>query len=124
MSAASEATETTAHPGSAFEVLRVFTRLGLTSFGGPIAHLGFFRTEFVERRQWLDEAHYADVVALSQFFAGTGKQQGRHYRRRTAGRDAGSTRRLGWVHNVVRARAGPVRLRRRRLRPGRTVNSA
>jgi chromate transporter len=70
MSAVSEAAETTVDPGSAFEVLRVFTRLGLTSFGGPIAHLGFFRTEFVERRQWLDETHYADVVALSQFLPG------------------------------------------------------
>jgi chromate transporter len=70
MIAASEAAETTGHPGSALEVLRVFTKLGLTSFGGPIAHLGFFRTEFVERRQWVDEAHYADVVALSQFLPG------------------------------------------------------
>jgi chromate transporter len=51
-------------------VFRVFLRLGLTSFGGPIAHLGFFRTEFVERRHWLEEAHYADVVALSQFLPG------------------------------------------------------
>jgi chromate transporter len=56
--------------GSPFEVLRVFLRLGLTSFGGPIAHLGFFRTEFVERRGWVDETHYADVVALSQFLPG------------------------------------------------------
>ncbi len=71
MSAVSEeAVKPTAHPGSALEVLRVFTRLGLTSFGGPIAHLGFFRTEFVERRGWVDEAHYADVVALSQFLPG------------------------------------------------------
>jgi chromate transporter len=52
-------------------VFLVFLRLGLTSFGGPIAHLGFFRTEFVERRRWLEEeAHYADVVALSQFLPG------------------------------------------------------
>jgi chromate transporter len=70
MSALSEAAETTVRPGSAVEVLRVFTRLGLTSFGGPIAHLGFFRTEFVERRRWLDETHYADIVALSQFLPG------------------------------------------------------
>ncbi|HEV2547973.1 MAG TPA: chromate efflux transporter [Stellaceae bacterium] len=48
----------------------MFLRLGLTSFGGPIAHLGFFRTEFVERRRWVDETHYADVVALSQFLPG------------------------------------------------------
>jgi chromate transporter len=49
MTAATEAAETTGHPGSALEVLRVFTKLGLTSFGGPISHLGFFRTEFVQR---------------------------------------------------------------------------
>jgi len=55
---------------SPWTVFLVFLRLGLTSFGGPIAHLGFFRTEFVERRRWLDEAHYADVVALSQFLPG------------------------------------------------------
>jgi chromate transporter len=48
----------------------VFTRLGLTSFGGPIAHLGYFRTEFVENRKWLDEKSYADLVALSQFLPG------------------------------------------------------
>ena len=52
------------------EVFLVFLRLGLTSFGGPIAHLGYFRTEFVERRKWLDEEHYADIVALSQFLPG------------------------------------------------------
>jgi chromate transporter len=61
------------HPpgdGSILEVLLVFLRLGLTSFGGPIAHLGFFRTEFVARRRWLSEEHYADIVALSQFLPG------------------------------------------------------
>ena len=52
------------------EVFRVFLRLGLTSFGGPIAHLGYFRTEFVEHRKWLDEKTYADLVALSQFLPG------------------------------------------------------
>ena len=56
--------------GSPLEVLAVATRLGLTSFGGPVAHLGIFRTEFVERRRWLDETHYADVVALSQLLPG------------------------------------------------------
>jgi chromate transporter len=60
----------TASYDSPLSVFLVFLRLGLTSFGGPIAHLGFFRTEFVERRRWLDEAHYADVVALSQFLPG------------------------------------------------------
>jgi chromate transporter len=56
--------------GSAFEVLWVALRLGLTSFGGPIAHLGYFREEYVERRKWLDEESYADVVALSQSLPG------------------------------------------------------
>jgi chromate transporter len=60
----------TGQRGSAWEVLLVFTRLGLTSFGGPIAHLGYFRTEFVEHRKWLDEKSYADLVALSQFLPG------------------------------------------------------
>ncbi len=55
---------------SPLKVLLIFLRLGLTSFGGPIAHLGFFRTEFVDRRRWLSEEHYADVVALSQFLPG------------------------------------------------------
>jgi len=52
------------------EVARIFLKLGVTSFGGPIAHLGYFRTEFVERRKWLDEKTYADLVALSQFLPG------------------------------------------------------
>ncbi|HTI85609.1 MAG TPA: chromate efflux transporter [Alphaproteobacteria bacterium] len=55
---------------SALSVFLIFLRLGLTSFGGPIAHLGYFRAEFVDRRRWLDEVHYADVVALSQFLPG------------------------------------------------------
>ena len=46
------------------DVFRIFLRLGLTSFGGPIAHLGYFRREFVERRAWLDEGTYAAVVAF------------------------------------------------------------
>lgn len=52
------------------EVLAVATRLGLTSFGGPVAHLGYFRDEYVVRRQWLDEVSYADLVALCQFLPG------------------------------------------------------
>ncbi|MBV9432587.1 MAG: chromate transporter, partial [Hyphomicrobiales bacterium] len=48
-----------------------FLKLGLTSFGGPVAHLGYFRTEFVERRRWLDEPAYADVVALAAWTAFT-----------------------------------------------------
>src|SRR5918996_4409793 len=53
-----------------FQVFLVALRLGLTSFGGPIAHLGYFREEYVERRKWLDEESYADVVALSQSLPG------------------------------------------------------
>jgi len=56
-------------------VLRIFLRLGLTSFGGPVAHLGYFRDEFVERRRWLDEAAYADIVALCQFLPGPASSQ-------------------------------------------------
>ncbi len=61
--------------GSAFSVLLAFLRLGLTSFGGPVAHLGYFRSEFVLRRQWLDEAAYADIVALCQFLPGPASSQ-------------------------------------------------
>jgi chromate transporter len=61
--------------GTAAEVLSVFTRLGLTSFGGPVAHLGYFRDEFVVRRRWLDEAAYADLVALCQFLPGPASSQ-------------------------------------------------
>ena len=60
---------------SFLEVLWVFLRLGVTSFGGPIAHLGFFRTEFVERRKWLDEAAYTDIIALCQFLPGPASSQ-------------------------------------------------
>ena len=65
----------TATPGSAVEVLGAFLRLGLTSFGGPIAHLGYFRDEFVARRKWLDERTYADLVALCQFLPGPASSQ-------------------------------------------------
>jgi len=60
---------------SALEVLRIFLRLGLSSFGGPVAHLGYFRTEFVERRRWLDDHAYADLVALCQFLPGPASSQ-------------------------------------------------
>ncbi|HTV89895.1 MAG TPA: chromate efflux transporter [Stellaceae bacterium] len=61
--------------GGVLEVFRVFLRLGLTSFGGPVAHLGYFRGEFVARRRWLDEAHYLDIVALCQFLPGPASSQ-------------------------------------------------
>ena len=57
------------------EVFRVFLQLGLTSFGGPIAHLGYFRDAFVVRRKWIDEAGYADLVALCQFLPGPASSQ-------------------------------------------------
>jgi Chromate transporter len=61
--------------GSWPEVLRAFLKLGLTSFGGPVAHLGYFRPEFVARRAWLAEPAYADLVALCQFLPGPASSQ-------------------------------------------------
>tara|TARA_R110000868_G_scaffold33587_1_gene121721 strand:- start:23604 stop:24794 length:1191 start_codon:yes stop_codon:yes gene_type:complete len=57
------------------EVFRVFLLLGLTSFGGPVAHLGYFRTELVDKRRWLSDAAYADLVALCQFLPGPASSQ-------------------------------------------------
>ena len=65
----------TTRPGSWLEVLRVSLRLGLTSFGGPVAHLGYFRDEFVLRRKWLNDRAYADLVALCQFLPGPASSQ-------------------------------------------------
>ena len=61
--------------GSPLEIFLVFLRLGLTSFGGPIAHLGYFRQEFVERRKWLTEQTFADLVALCNFLPGPTSSQ-------------------------------------------------
>lgn len=61
--------------GTMLEILSVSTKLGLTSFGGPIAHLGYFREEYVIRRKWLDEKSYADLVALCQFLPGPASSQ-------------------------------------------------
>lgn len=60
---------------SPWSVFLIFLRLGFTSFGGPIAHLGYFRDEFVMRRQWLSERSYADLVALCQFLPGPASSQ-------------------------------------------------
>lgn len=60
---------------SAWVVFLIFLRLGLTSFGGPVAHLGYFRDEFVTRRKWLTENSYADLVALCQFLPGPASSQ-------------------------------------------------
>ena len=61
--------------GSVGEVFRAFLKLGLTSFGGPVAHLGYFRDELITRRRWLDERGYADLVALCQFLPGPASSQ-------------------------------------------------
>src|SRR5689334_19800141 len=61
--------------GAATEVFNAFLKLGLTSFGGPVAHIGYFRREFVERRKWFDEQTYADLVALCQFLPGPASSQ-------------------------------------------------
>ncbi|UHA76251.1 chromate transporter [Paenibacillus sp. 481] len=58
-----------------FEVLAVSTKLGLTSFGGPIAHLGYFHNEYIRRRKWMDEQSYADLIALCQFLPGPASSQ-------------------------------------------------
>lgn len=57
------------------DVLLIFLRLGCVCFGGPVAHLGYFREEFVERRRWLSDAEYADLVALCQFLPGPASSQ-------------------------------------------------
>lgn len=65
----------TASIGPMVEVFLAFLKLGLTSFGGPIAHIGYFHDEFVRRRKWLDEAGYGDLVALCQFLPGPASSQ-------------------------------------------------
>src|SRR5579864_6292435 len=70
-----EATSAPARHGSALEVLRIFLKLGLSCFGGPIAHIGYFRDEFVLRRKWLDEQAFADLVGLCQFLPGPASSQ-------------------------------------------------
>ncbi|HEY9280084.1 MAG TPA: chromate efflux transporter [Eoetvoesiella sp.] len=60
---------------NAWEVFLIFLRLGLTSFGGPVAHLGYFREEFVNRRRWLSDHSYTDLVALCQFLPGPASSQ-------------------------------------------------
>lgn len=64
-----------ARSGTAPEVLAVFLRLGVTCFGGPIAHIGYFRREFVERRRWLDDETFTDLVGLCQFLPGPASSQ-------------------------------------------------
>lgn len=61
--------------GRVGEVFRAFAKLGVTSFGGPVAHLGYFREEFVARRKWVSDAQYAELVALCQFLPGPASSQ-------------------------------------------------
>src|SRR5271169_3213803 len=75
MDIAAEATSAPARHGSPLEVLRVFLKLGVSCFGGPIAHIGYFRDEFVVRRRWIDEHAYADLVGLCQFLPGPASSQ-------------------------------------------------
>ncbi|RNA68611.1 chromate efflux transporter [Alteribacter keqinensis] len=63
------------HLKTLLEILLVSTRLGFTSFGGPVAHLGYFHNEYVKRRNWLDDKAYADLVALAQFIPGPASSQ-------------------------------------------------
>jgi chromate transporter len=63
------------HPGGPAEIAGTFLKLGCLSFGGPIAHLGYLRAELVEKRGWIDDAHYADLVALCQFLPGPASSQ-------------------------------------------------
>lgn len=67
--------EDAGRPGNAAKVFVAFLKLGLTAFGGPVAHIGYFRDAFVRRRQWLDEAAFADLVALCQFLPGPASSQ-------------------------------------------------
>ncbi len=62
-------------PARALEVLNAFLKLGLTSFGGPVAHIGYFREEFVVRRRWLDDAAFSDLLGLCQFLPGPASSQ-------------------------------------------------
>ena len=70
-----EPTQQAPNRGHFLEVLAIFTRLGLTSFGGPIAHLGYFREEIVVRRKWVDERTYGDLIGLCQFLPGPASSQ-------------------------------------------------
>ncbi|MDX1670414.1 MAG: chromate transporter, partial [Limnobacter sp.] len=60
---------------SALEVFLAFFRLGCTSFGGPVAHVGYFRTEFVQRRQWINDSQFAQLLTLCQFLPGPASSQ-------------------------------------------------
>ncbi len=69
------ATSKNLQPNSLWQLFLIFLKLGLSSFGGPVAHIAYFRDEFVTRRQWLTERSYADLVALCQFLPGPASSQ-------------------------------------------------
>jgi chromate transporter len=75
MTTAEQSASTAGRRGSPLEVLLIFLKLGVSCFGGPIAHIGYFRDEFVVRRRWLDEQNYADLVSLCQFLPGPASSQ-------------------------------------------------
>lgn len=78
--------------GALLEILFVSAQLGLTSFGGPVAHLGYFHNEYIRRRRWMDERSYADLVALCQFLPGPASSQ--------VGIGIGMVR-AGWLGGIV-----------------------
>src|SRR3984893_11538937 len=96
-----EETRTAGFCQTVLEPFLVFLRLGLTSFGGPIAHLGYFRQEFVERRKWLSEPTFADLVSLCNFLPGTDQQSGLLLYRYDARRDSRCHFRLERVYDSV-----------------------
>ena len=99
-----------------FEILFVALRLGLTSFGGPVAHLGYFRQEYVASRKWLDERTYADLVALCQFLPGPTSSQVGIAVGISRGGLLGGFRSMAGIHSAFGGRAHTVRLWRGRVR--------
>ena len=90
-----------------WEILLVATRLGLTSFGGPVAHIGYFRDEYVVRRKWLDEGTFAELIALCQFLPGPASSQLGMAVGIKRGRAAGRVRGVAGIHAAVRIGADP-----------------
>jgi chromate transporter len=96
----------------ALEVFAVFLRLGLTAFGGPIAHIAYFRREFVERRAWIAEDAFADLLALAQFLPGPASSQLGMAIGLKARRRLGRHRRLPGLHPAGRRGDDRARLSR------------
>ena len=87
------------------EIFLVFLRLGCTSFGGPVAHLGYFRAELVVKRRWLSEATFADFVALCQFMPGPASSQVGMSIGLLRGRPGGNAGGLARLHPALRHRS-------------------